>query len=82
LDVAWHVAGVNVFASPLHDAGPLTVKPKLHVGAQVLPAANILEQSPFAPLAGAPEASQVFAWQPPKLKVPPALAHVRVAAPL
>jgi hypothetical protein len=61
--LSWHIAAVNVFPSWLHAAAPLIMKSPAHVGWQVVPAANVSEQSPFAPLVGAAEESQVITWQ-------------------
>jgi hypothetical protein len=57
---------------------PLTVYPGLQVGAQVLPLARLLVQSPAVPLPGALDASQGFAAQVAAVKVP----EVQLEVPL
>jgi hypothetical protein len=61
-----HVASVRV--PKVHDAGPDTVYPSLHVGAHVAPSASELPQLPTPPLVGSAGASQfeskvqMFPW--------------------
>jgi hypothetical protein len=65
---ALQVAAVSMPAE--HNDVPEMVYPEAHVGAQVLPDASALVQSPTVPLVGAPDASHGLAAQVAAVSVP------------